>query len=59
MQPMYGLKLAEPDERPTCFATNVTDREVVIPGLTGLPKSPRKLTSMARLVSRASRPPTM
>jgi len=53
------LKLDKPDDLPTCFATNVTDREVVIPGLTGLPSVPRKLTSIARRLSSASRPPTM
>jgi hypothetical protein len=59
MQPAKGLKLGAPADPPTYEATNTTDRDVEIPGFTGLPSIPTKLTSIARWLSRASSPPTM
>jgi hypothetical protein len=58
MQPMNGLKLGARADAPTYVATKTADREVVIPGWTGLPSVPMKLTSIARPLSRASSPPT-
>jgi hypothetical protein len=48
MQPTKGLKLGARGDSPTYEATKTTEREVEIPGFTGLPRVPRKLTSIAR-----------
>jgi hypothetical protein len=58
MQPMKGLKLGARGDAPTCDARKTVDRDVEMPGFTGLPSVPRKLTSIPRSLSRASRPPT-
>ncbi len=42
MQPTYGLKLRAPDDPPTYVPTKVTERDVVMPGLTGLPEHPEE-----------------
>ena len=57
-QPTCGLKVSVFLALPTYVATKTTVREVVIPGATGLPVLPMKETSIARLVSSASMPPT-
>jgi hypothetical protein len=57
MQPMKGRKYVVPAR--ACVATKSTLRAVVMPGLTGLPRVPRKTMSSARSPSTASRPPTM
>jgi hypothetical protein len=59
MQPMNGLKVAALAERPTYVPRKTADRDVVIPGFTGLPVVPMKATSIARTLRRASVPPTM
>jgi hypothetical protein len=48
MHPTCGRKLAERALPPTYEATKTTERDVVMPGLTGLPSVPRKVTSIAR-----------
>ena len=48
MHPTNGLKLGDRGDVPTYTPRKVTDRDVVMPGLTGLPSLPRKLTSIAR-----------
>ena len=59
MQPMKGLKVgATPEERPTYVPRKTAERDVVIPGFTGLPVIPMKPTSIARRLRRASVPPT-
>jgi hypothetical protein len=58
MQPRNGRKVGALAELPAYIPKKTADRDVVIPGLTGLPSVPRKLTSMARRLNRASRPPT-
>jgi hypothetical protein len=59
MHPTNGLKLGDRGDVPTYAPRKVTEREVVMPGLTGLPSLPKKLTSIARWLRRASRPPTI
>ena len=44
--------------RPTNDPKKTADRDVVTPGLTGLPSIPRNPTSIARWLSSASSPPT-
>ena len=44
---------------PTYVAVKTALRDVVIPGLTGLPSVPAKETSTAGVLSSASSPPTM
>ena len=58
MQPMNGRKVGAAAERPAYVPRKIADRDVVIPGLTGLPSVPMKPTSIARTLSWASRPPT-
>ena len=58
MQPMNGRKVAAAAARPAYVPRKTTEREVVIPGFTGLPREPMNPTSIARTLSRASRPPT-
>lgn len=58
MQPMNGRKVGARAVAPTYLATKTTDRDVVIPGLIGLPSLPTNVTSMPRSLSRASTPPT-
>ena len=48
MQPTSGRKVGAARAWPAYVATNTTERDVVIPGLTGLPSVPRKATSIAR-----------
>ena len=55
---MCGRKVATP-RAPTKLPRNTADPVVVIPGLTGLPSTPTNPMSIARLLSSASRPPTM
>jgi hypothetical protein len=57
MHPIAGRK-ATALPREAIRAVKRTDRRVVTPGETGLPFSPRMLTSTARVVTRASVPPT-
>ena len=56
---MNGLKVGAPADRPTYVPRKTAERDVVMPGFTGLPSVPMKPTSIARTLSRASRPPTM
>ena len=59
MQPMCGRKLVGRLEPPVEDATKTAARDVETPGLTGLPSLPMKATSIARLLSSLSSPPTM
>jgi hypothetical protein len=58
MHPMWGRKVGRRAAGPAYEATKTADRDVEIPGLTGLPIRPRKVTSIARWLSSASKPPT-
>src|SRR6266545_1143230 len=58
-QPTCGLNVGAGAPTPTYEPTNATERAVVIPGLTGLPDTPRNARSMARSLSSASSPATM
>ena len=59
MQPMNGLNVAARRDLPTYDATNTTEREVVIPGFTGLPSCPEERdVDRRRTLSSASSPPT-
>lgn len=59
MQPTNGLNAAGRDFWPEYVPVKTTSLVVVTPGFTGLPSRPEKLMSIARLVRRASTPPTM
>ena len=56
---MKGLNPAGRGAPPVYVPVKTTSSVVVTPGLTGLPSRPLKLISTARLVRRASTPPTM
>src|SRR6476659_8122896 len=57
MQPTSGLKVGVARARPAYVPRKTTERDVEIPGLTGLPSAPRNAMSIARTLNRASRPP--
>jgi hypothetical protein len=48
MQPMKGRKLGARAVAPTYLATKTTERDVVIPGFTGLPSFPMNVTLIPR-----------
>jgi hypothetical protein len=58
MQPIAGLNAVAAPPRVAERAVKTSARRVVTPGATGLPLSPRTLTSMPRSVTLLSTPPT-
>ena len=56
---MCGRNVAVRSEPPVYVATKTAARDVLTPGLTGLPIFARNAASIARSLSSASSPPTM
>src|SRR5262249_59421361 len=56
--PMWGGRRGFRANPPVYTPRNTTERDVVVPGPTGLPSSPGKSRSIARSLNSASSPPT-